>query len=50
VPVLMLLLGGFVSCAGSTGGGIKMVRMLMLAKLASARAGAHRSTRAWSTR
>ena len=35
VPVLMLLLGGIVSCAGSTGGGIKMVRVLILAKVAS---------------
>lgn len=29
-PVLMLLLGAIVSCAGSTGGGIKMVRTLLL--------------------
>ncbi len=34
VPVLLLFLGCFVSCAGSTGGGIKMVRMLVLVKLA----------------
>ena len=34
VPVLLLFLGCFVSCAGSTGGGIKMVRMLVLIKLA----------------
>ena len=32
-PVLMLLLGAIVSCAGSTGGGIKMVRVLILAKV-----------------
>ncbi|CAM5777897.1 TrkH family potassium uptake protein [Ottowia pentelensis] len=35
VPVLLLFLGSFVSCAGSTGGGIKMVRMLVLVRLAS---------------
>ena len=34
VPVLMLFLGCFVSCAGSTGGGIKLVRMLVLVRLA----------------
>ena len=34
VPVLLLFLGCFVSCAGSTGGGIKMVRMLVLIRLA----------------
>ncbi|HMN21758.1 MAG TPA: potassium transporter TrkG [Ottowia sp.] len=34
VPVLLLLLGCFVACAGSTGGGIKMVRMVVLIKLA----------------
>ena len=34
VPVLLLLLGSFVSCAGSTGGGIKMVRMLVLLRVA----------------
>ena len=33
-PVLLLLLGCFVSCAGSTGGGIKMVRMILLIKQA----------------
>ena len=31
-PVLMILLGTFATCAGSTGGGIKMVRMLLLIK------------------
>ena len=30
----MLLLGCFATCAGSTGGGIKMVRMLLLLKQA----------------
>jgi trk system potassium uptake protein TrkH len=34
VPVLLLFLGCFVSCAGSTGGGIKMVRVLVLVKIA----------------
>lgn len=34
VPVLLLFLGCFVSCAGSTGGGIKMVRMLVLVSVA----------------
>jgi trk system potassium uptake protein TrkH len=34
VPVLLILLGCFASCAGSTGGGIKMVRMLLLVKQA----------------
>ena len=34
VPVLLLFLGCFVACAGSTGGGIKMVRLLVLIKLA----------------
>ena len=34
VPVLLLFLGCFVSCAGSTGGGIKMVRMLVLVQVA----------------
>ncbi|MGQ9724425.1 MAG: TrkH family potassium uptake protein [Tepidimonas sp.] len=34
VPVLLLFLGTFVSCAGSTGGGIKMVRMVLLIKQA----------------
>jgi trk system potassium uptake protein TrkH len=33
-PVLMVFLGCFVSCAGSTGGGIKMVRMVLLVKQA----------------
>ncbi|MFN4004377.1 MAG: TrkH family potassium uptake protein [Hylemonella sp.] len=33
-PVLLLFLGCFVSCAGSTGGGIKMVRMVLLLKQA----------------
>ena len=33
-PVLLIFLGCFASCAGSTGGGIKMVRMLMLVKQA----------------
>ncbi len=32
VPVLMLLLCGFATCAGSTGGGVKMVRLLLLVK------------------
>ena len=31
-PLLMILLGCFATCAGSTGGGIKMVRMLLLIK------------------
>lgn len=31
-PVLILFLGTFASCAGSSGGGIKMVRMLVLIK------------------
>ncbi len=31
-PLLMILLGCFATCAGSTGGGIKMVRMLLLLK------------------
>ncbi len=31
-PMLMLLVGCFATCAGSTGGGIKMVRMLLLLK------------------
>jgi trk system potassium uptake protein TrkH len=48
-PVLLMFLGCFVSCAGSTGGGIKMVRMLMLVKQARASWCAS-STRAWSTR
>ncbi len=33
-PVLMIFLGCFVACAGSTGGGIKMVRMIVLVKQA----------------
>ena len=33
-PLLMILLGCFATCAGSTGGGIKMVRMLLLVKQA----------------
>ncbi|MEF7616326.1 potassium transporter TrkG [Aquincola sp. MAHUQ-54] len=33
-PVLMFMLGCFASCAGSTGGGIKMVRMILLLKQA----------------
>lgn len=33
-PVLMLFLGCFASCAGSAGGGIKMVRMILLVKQA----------------
>jgi len=32
--LLMILLGSFATCAGSTGGGIKMVRMLLLLKQA----------------
>ncbi len=32
VPFLMLLLGCFATCAGSTGGGIKMLRVLLLLK------------------
>jgi trk system potassium uptake protein TrkH len=32
VALLMLLLGCFATCAGSTGGGIKMLRMLLLLK------------------
>jgi trk system potassium uptake protein TrkH len=31
-PALMLLLGCFATCAGSTGGGLKMVRMVLLMK------------------
>jgi trk system potassium uptake protein TrkH len=34
-PLLMILLGCFATCAGSTGGGIKMVRMILLAKQSS---------------
>jgi trk system potassium uptake protein len=33
-PVLFLFLGGFTACAGSTGGGIKMIRGLVLLKQA----------------
>ena len=33
-PMLMILLGCFAGCAGSTSGGIKMVRMLLLLKQA----------------
>jgi trk system potassium uptake protein len=33
-PVLLVFLGCFASCAGSTGGGIKMVRMVLLIKQA----------------
>ncbi len=33
-PIWLMFLGTFVSCAGSTGGGIKMVRMVMLVKQA----------------
>ncbi|MGV3569612.1 MAG: TrkH family potassium uptake protein [Ramlibacter sp.] len=33
-PVLLIFMGCFVSCAGSTGGGIKMVRMVLLLKQA----------------
>jgi trk system potassium uptake protein len=33
-PMLMILLGCFAGCAGSTSGGIKMVRMLLLVKQA----------------
>ena len=33
-PVLLMFLGSVVSCAGSTGGGIKMVRMVLLIKQA----------------
>jgi trk system potassium uptake protein TrkH len=31
-PLMMILLGCFATCAGSTGGGIKMVRLLLLLK------------------
>lgn len=34
IPVYLMFLGCFVSCAGSTGGGIKMVRMVLLVKQA----------------
>ncbi len=33
-PLWMILLGCFATCAGSTGGGIKMIRMLLLLKQA----------------
>lgn len=33
-PLLMILLGCFATCAGSTGGGIKMIRMLLLVQQA----------------
>ena len=33
-PALLIFLGCFVACAGSTGGGIKMVRMILLVKQA----------------
>ena len=33
-PVWLMFLGAFVSCAGSTGGGIKMVRMVVLVRQA----------------
>ncbi len=33
-PLLMILLGCFATCAGSTGGGIKMVRLLLMMKQA----------------
>jgi trk system potassium uptake protein TrkH len=33
-PVVMIMLGCFASCAGSAGGGIKMVRMVLLLKQA----------------
>jgi trk system potassium uptake protein TrkH len=33
-PVLLIFMGCFATCAGSTGGGIKMVRMLVLVKQA----------------
>ena len=29
-PVMMILLGSFATCAGSTGGGVKMIRILLL--------------------
>lgn len=35
VPVLMLLLGGCATAAGSTGGGIKMIRLVILGKQAT---------------
>lgn len=33
-PLLMLFVGGFTTCAGSTGGGIKMIRAVILLKQA----------------
>ena len=33
-PVMLMFLGTFASCAGSTGGGIKLVRMILLIKQA----------------
>jgi trk system potassium uptake protein TrkH len=33
-PILMLFLAGFATCAGSTGGGVKMIRALILLKQA----------------
>ena len=33
-PVLLMFLGSFASCAGSTGGGMKMIRMILLIKQA----------------
>jgi trk system potassium uptake protein TrkH len=33
-PILLMFLGCFATCAGSTGGGIKMVRMILLVKQA----------------
>jgi len=33
-PVMLIFLGTFASCAGSTGGGIKLVRMILLVKQA----------------
>jgi trk system potassium uptake protein TrkH len=33
-PILLMFLGCFATCAGSTGGGIKMVRMVLLVKQA----------------
>jgi trk system potassium uptake protein TrkH len=33
-PLLMILLGCFATCAGSTGGGVKMIRVLLLLKQA----------------
>ena len=41
--MMMILLGCFAGCAGSTGGGIKMVRMLLLVKQAWHELGAHRA-------